>query len=390
MIKLKNFFLNYKYEIFIILATLITCLTFLSKVYVEDIALQIDSYYYYKTLISMVEDLDIEVSNNYFDDVYQYNYDIHRSPFSLGKDGKIYPKHSVIAPFLSIPFYWFFRGENNGKTAVLIFIIFNVILIYLLLYLYSVEYFDKKTGIITIILLLFTSPIIVETAFTGDLMIALMILGGLYLLQRNKPVIAGILMGFSVWARLTSLLFIIMLPLLAFKDKGIKKNIVIALLFTLIPLSMFGFFNYRYYGSFFSTSYDNVFCHINGEITVESCKDLHGETFLEGFKRVFIHRNSHDETLMEARVWDGILYQFPLWWLVIPGFILFWRKDRYLTIYTVVSFIIIVIFYSGYGTFHVRYVYPWICLFTLPLGCAVEYILNTGNETTEDEKKKKS
>ena len=183
---ITKFFVKYKYEILVIILTLIVNLTFLSRLYVEDIALPHDSFYYYKILLSMVKDHDIEVSNNIFNDVYEYDYDMHFSPFSRGKDDKIYPKHPVVLPFTAIPFYLLFKGNNDGKTSVLIYAIFSIVLIHLITFEFLQEYFDTRTSLLTIILILFSSPIIKEVSFSNDLLIVLLVLGGSLFIQKKQ------------------------------------------------------------------------------------------------------------------------------------------------------------------------------------------------------------
>ena len=380
LLKFKNFLLKNKLECFVLLITILTYMTFLSRVYTTDIALMGDSYYYYKIMISMVEDFDIEVSNNIFDDIYQYEYDIFYSPFSLGKNGKIYPKHPVLVSFLAIPFYLLFRGSNNGMTALLIFVASTVLILYLLIYIYIREYYDTKTSIITFLLLLYSTPMIKETGFGSDLIIAIFIFGGLYCLEKNRPSLGGLMLGFSVIGRVTSLLFIFLLPILLLREKT-KKNIIKALPFILIPLIIFGIFNYCYFGSPFTTGYDRTLCYKGGKVTIESHKNLYSKNLFDGFKRIFIQGEKVNKTFTEAHIFDPFPAQFPIWWFLIPGLILFSRKDRYLTIYIVTSFIIIIIFYGRYDIFQNRYIYPWLCFFCIPIASFIDWILKNASDT---------
>lgn len=372
--KIKKFLLKYKYEILIILLTLIIYLTHISRFYKEDIALKADGYYYYQTLLSIVKDHDIVVSNNIFNGVFEYNYDIHHSPFSVGKNGKIYPKHPVILAFTAIPFYFIFRFNNDGETAVLIYMIFNMVFLHLIIYKYLKEYFNNKTAILVLMIILLAGPVSRTITFSMDILTSLFIFGGLYLLRKKRLFIAGILLGFSVWCRLSNIIFILSLLLFLF-NKDMRKKIIITVIFSIIPLFLFGLYNNYYYGSFYTTSYDRVLCHINGKITIEKHSELINKDIPKAFKDIFI-KKSKSEDFFDMHNSDGLIYLYPLWFLIIPGLMLFARKDRYMSIYIILNFILILCFYTVYGMFQVRYIYPLLCFFNFPLGCIIEKIIN--------------
>src|SRR5580698_6375246 len=81
-----------------------------------------DCPYYAATTESLVHDGDWDIRNQLPGDLEKD----HEGFFALSKDNRIVPKHSVLMPIVSIPFYLIF-----GKTG---FLIFNLVQMCALLY----------------------------------------------------------------------------------------------------------------------------------------------------------------------------------------------------------------------------------------------------------------
>ena len=173
--------------------------------------------------------------------------------FALGKNGELYPKHSIFSAVFAVPFYMTF-GENGfaiAQFACSLLLLFST-------YILVVRVFSKAYCISTLIVICLSTEVFTAYHFFGysyDLHGTALIMLGLCLMRKSK-LWGAFIAGLALLVRPS---FILFLPLLPFAWNSIcKKEIADAVVGYLAAASIFLFLNYLLWGDPFVTAYQRV------------------------------------------------------------------------------------------------------------------------------------
>lgn len=153
-----------------------------------------DSYYYRATVISLVEDGDLFLENNVAKDPLN-------GQLALGVQGKLVPKHPILLPLLSLPFYLV-----GGSYGLLLFNLIATLGLILLLFKLNRLFFDPPIAFVTT-LFYATGALFFNFSYnySPDILATVLVLGGLYAIWRERRAWGVLLLGLSIFAKLTSL-----------------------------------------------------------------------------------------------------------------------------------------------------------------------------------------
>jgi hypothetical protein len=157
-----------------------------------------DCYYYRAAIISLLEDGDLIIS----DDVPARKR--LNGQLALGKDGRLdrlVPKHPILMPLVSLPFYAAF-----GSIGLLIFNVVQLIVLIGVVYLINTRFFDVATSVATALLFgAATLFLNYSYNYSPDVFSSLLLLTGVYFALCRRRALCAVFLGLSVFAKLTNL-----------------------------------------------------------------------------------------------------------------------------------------------------------------------------------------
>lgn len=182
--------------------------------------------------------------------------------FSLGGDGKLYPKHPIIISFLAAPFYGLF-GEFG-------FWLFNQCSLFFLLasaFAITCRLSSRRGAVGVMILLCFGTALLGHSyTFSFDLLGACFVVAGCSLM-RTWPVLGGVVSALSVYIRVTNILYF---PFLVFIWSDSSESVfcasmsrrIVGFLLGLVGLLLL---NWYLWGSPLTTPYHRMVFFRDGE-----------------------------------------------------------------------------------------------------------------------------
>jgi hypothetical protein len=161
----------------------------ISRMAAKETYLKGDCYYYRAVIVSILEDGDLLLENNVKEPL--------NGQLALGKDG-LAPKHPILMSLVSLPFYVLF-----GNPGLLLFNIVNCMILAILIFKLNLFFHSRLIALI-VTLLYATTTLFYDYAYnySPDIFSTVLLLGGLYLVlkQRFYPGLA--LLGLSLFAKL--------------------------------------------------------------------------------------------------------------------------------------------------------------------------------------------
>lgn len=232
------------------------------------------------------------------------------SNVAQGRNGW-YPKHSILLPLISIPFYWLL-----GTFGTLVVNVGQNLLFVLLIFLLSRRVARIEIAALVAVL---TSALpfvqLMSYGYSNDLLGANLALGALEAVFGGWFALAGMLAGAAIWSRLTNGSILPGLVLVGWEVGG-RRGVQRAVLFSLIPLGLFASYNTWAFGAPWSTSYQNVLIREGGRSLVDS----HVKAFNVRWDRGF-------ETEVLGGYEHGIFATFPLLAPGLPGLFLLGKRS---------------------------------------------------------------
>lgn len=173
--------------------------------------------------------------------------------FALGRDGQLYPKHSIISAFLAVPFYAVF-GEYG-------FLLFQEMSFFLLAY--SVYKIINKLSdsdypfIVLVGICLGTQGINYSYEFSYDMHATALIMFGLYL-SFSRPFLGSIIINMAVFVRPSFLLLTIPLSFANYFYSCRRRSLIYSFTGTSFTLGVFLLINYLLWGAPLITAYSRL------------------------------------------------------------------------------------------------------------------------------------
>lgn len=151
-----------------------------------------DCYYYRAAVVSLLEDGDLLLENNVPADLLNHQ-------LAIGTEGFV-PKHPIIMPLVSLPFYFLF-----GTPGLLLFNILDCMILIVLIFKLNCLFHNHLVALITTILYA-TGTLFLEYTYnySPDVFSTVLLLAGLYLILRERFYVGVFLLGLSLFARITN------------------------------------------------------------------------------------------------------------------------------------------------------------------------------------------
>lgn len=285
------------------------------------------------------------------------------SNVALGRDGRWYPKHPVLLPVLSIPFFWVF-GTVGTLVLNAVLSVACVLLVFLLCRRFC------PPGPAALVAVLFAAqPATLSAAygFSNDLLGSALILGALELVLSGRAGLAGVLAGFSLWTRVTHAIFLPTLVLAGVHAVG-WRGVLRASLFALLPLGTFGALNTWMFGVPWVTPYQMVLVRENGVMTTASHSRLFTIPVLEGLRAILFGKDS------VFRAWPAALPG-------LVGLVLLLRRRPILATAAVLAFVLPVLTYAPYRWYRSPFLHASAALAIVGLGVIAAWVFPSSAAT---------
>jgi hypothetical protein len=248
-----------------------------------------DCYYYRAAVVSLLEDGDLYLSD-----------DVGGDPFNgslaLGREGRrdrLVPKHPILMPIASLPFY-----AALGTVGLLVFNVAITIGVALLVFTLNRLYFTPWVSLW--VALLFTiGTLFFDYAYnySPDTFSTLLVLGGLYAALRQRHAPAAILLGLAIFAKLPNAVLVAIISLYVALDLlrlrplpgGTRRALArlllyaVVLLASLVPLA---WTNHALYGSVTTVGYHRA---VKGD-GIEDTSGAFHQPYVAGLGRLLFHR----------------------------------------------------------------------------------------------------
>ncbi len=293
------------------------------------------------------------------------NLDVAWSNVSVGSGGEWYPKHSVLMPIVSTPFFIAF-----GVDGLLVFNALAMVLALFLGYRLAARFSPPEAATI-VVFLVSACPLVpyLTYAYSHDVFYAALAAGGCEALASRRPGLAGFLLGLAVVAKVTNILVAAPVTLaLVGRD---RRSLGRAIAFGTIPLAAFAVANWLMYGSPFVTSYHRILTVRDGTPSVETY-DVFGTPLDQGLRRFF------------TRSAEGELAQMAaLPFAAYVGLPFLFQRARAVAIALAVSLAAFLVAFAKYRYGGARFFMPWLVLSVAP-GAALLAALVRGGAPLRD------
>lgn len=323
----------------------LACLAVVLPFYLQSVAVRYqrepflvgDSPYYANVAISLLGDGDLDQHNQTDRAIFEHpspasRIDMYRSNISLGTRGEWYPKHSIVLPLLSVPFYAAWGGR--GLLAV------NLLVLLLL-----VLAMRRMAGLVAgpgasaaAAVLLGLTPLFYHFAYSysADILGAALVVAGFWAAGSKRLLAAGLLLGLATWAKLPNLLALVaLLPVLAGEPGWLRRWLRLGTGAALL-LGLFAALNWYRFGAPWITAYSRVLVVNGGRPGLADHLSAFNRPFWEG---------------LWLQLFDpvhGLLTTAPVAVLGLGGLALLPRRARRLGLGVGLFFLVTILFYCKY------------------------------------------
>ena len=219
-----------------------------------------DGVAYRATLMSLLDDHDLEIRNQ----LQSLGY-TPVSHASLGANGEWYPKHPVLMPVLSLPFF-----AAAGDPGLLAFNVAQLSALAALMWALARRAATARAAWIATLAFAFTT-MLRDGAYnwSPDVLTAVITLAAVLAQIAGVPILAGLLWGMSIWSKLPNLFLLV--PAAAYAAMVYsRRDLARAAVALAVPIAALAIFNFALFGSPWLTSYDRVIASIVGPaVTLE-------------------------------------------------------------------------------------------------------------------------
>jgi hypothetical protein len=268
-----------------------------------------DCRYYALTAESILRDGDLDLTNQLLGDepleTAREKLRLHEGFFAVSPAGRVVPKHSILLPLISLPFV--------ATFGVYGFLIANVLIaIALVAGVADLAGNSPAARVVALLIFATSSWIIYSCNYSPDLFVAALIVWSYSLARRERWLLAGLLAGLAVWAKVYAA--IILLPLaIVILPAGWRASLRAAAgaLAGVTPMLIL---NAMLYGGPLVTGYDrDARVAAEGFIFHEHYSKFN-QPILTGIRDVLFDRNA------------GMIRTAPLWFFWPLGFALAWKE----------------------------------------------------------------
>jgi PA14 domain-containing protein/glycosyl transferase family 87 len=332
-----------------------------------------DSPYYANTVISMLHDGDLDQRNQSDTSIFEKpkswtNIGMYDSNLARGSRGEWYPKHTLILPFLSVPFYAALGGQG--------LLIFNVVILLLMLVVVRrvAWHFASPAAADVAAVAIGLTPLFHHFAYSysADILAAVLIVGGVGALLSQRGLAAGFLLGLSVWVKIPNgiVLPLAFFLLLILKDYRTLFRFIFG---CAVSLGIFAGFNWYQFGAPWITSYQRVWTIERGVSTIGDHVSSFDFPFWEGMRLQLV------DSL------HGLIPTAGAAVLAIFGYFSLFKKSRPAFFLILLFSAITFLFYCKYdfvtgSHYSNRFLMPVVALAAIPLACLLDALFRKKSE----------
>jgi hypothetical protein len=317
-----------------------------------------DCPYYASAAVSLWEDGDLDLSNQI-----RGGLALHQKQIALGRDGAWVPKHPVLMPALSVPFYALF-----GVAGFLVFNVVTILLLASVVYATARHYLDLEPALAATGLV-FAATFLRAYVYnySPDLLATLLVLSGILLVVKRRPVAGGGFLGIAVLAKVTNLFVAaLVVGFLVFRRGG--REAAWAAVGIVPGLAAWMLVNLALFGGPAVTGYDRTLVLQDGVAQTVSHKGFFDLPLLDGMSG----------QLLDPRV--GLLTTSPILLLAIPGFVIFLRRHPWdAALFLGISEFLFLLFstYRWWATSHYgnRFLMLPVVLAAVPMAFALQVVI---------------
>jgi len=316
-----------------------------------------DCPYYASTAVSLWTDGDLDLRNQL-----RGGLPVHQRQIALGVKGQWFPKHPVLMPLLSVPFY--------ATLGVAGFLLFNSLVfagLGIVVWMLCRRHVSPALSTLTTAAILggtFLRAYVYN--YSPDLFAAFLFLAGLLLVLQDRPLPGGGCLGLSVMAKVTNLFsLLIVMGFLCFRPR--RRDALLVASGALPFLVGMALLNTAMFGSPTTTGYDRTLVLEHGSPTTISHRGFFDLPLLEGVQgQLFSQRT-------------GLLTTSPLLLLALPGMLLLLRRHSWegLLVLSLAEFTFLLFStYRWWATSHYgnRFLMAPVALAAIPLALTLEEI----------------
>jgi len=298
-----------------------------------------DSWWYMQIVESMVQNGDLDISNNIPPSMH-----VSQSQLALSAKGYLAPKHGIFFPLVSVPFYLLFG--NAGYP------LFNLILtigILILLFQIIRVFFDELIALTTTLIYAFSSVIFLYSYnYLADLWSVMLMLFGIKLVLQSKYYGASIFIALAIFAKVTNVVWVAPIFIFIGIDLWSKRNakfiiflkevLKIALIFLIMILPVL-VSNYLIYGSPFITGYQRIVSYtMDGNMILLAHTTDFNNSFFDGLSVLFFDSNV------------GILWDNYVIIIAVLGIVFSYRIKQRSSVLLLLSIVVLqLLFFSKYN-----------------------------------------
>src|SRR5262249_13681389 len=158
-----------------------------------------DCAYYRATLVSLLEDRDLDVANQLMRERYPLPSNVAR-----GRRGEFYPKHPILLAVVALPFY-----VVAGDIGLLAFNLAQLAALVLVMWIGARRYATNEVALAIVLWYAFGTMLRpVAYNFAPDVLSTLLVTGAIVALLYGRNAGAGALLGLALWAKWTNAIFV--------------------------------------------------------------------------------------------------------------------------------------------------------------------------------------
>jgi len=319
-----------------------------------------DCAYYRATLVSLLEDRDLDVANNLTVQRYSMPSNVAR-----GRRGEFYPKHPILLAVVALPFY-----VVAGDIGLLAFNLAQLAALVLVIWIGARRYASNEIALAIVLWYAFGTMLRpVAYNFAPDVLSTLLVTGAIVALLYGRSVGAGALLGLSLWAKWTNAIFVpvVLAWLLGRRD---WRSLVRLGAGAAAPVLGLLALNWHMFGSPFVTPYDRVLIVENRRWVLEpSHRTFFTVPFWSGLWTQLTDRRA------------GLLFAAPPVVLAAPGLVAIFRRARAEALLIGAACVAQLVMFAKYDQWNVssygpRFLLSVVALSALPAAAALAWLVD--------------
>jgi len=281
---------------------------------------------------------------------WNHNLDSGWSNVSLGADGKTpYPKHPLLLPILTTPVFWLFGdlGLLFANAGLLVAMLWSAFLI--------ASRFAAPSSALGMAAIFACLPLFERGAhsYSNDVLYGFLVVAALERFMARRMVVAGLLLGLSMWAKSTNVLFCVPFGAILLWRRQWKDFAILAGV-AFIPFGIHLVMNWAMFGGPLETAYQRILIREGGQPVIYDIANNFGRAFGEGVKSLWSDK------------WQGLDEYMSFGFIALLGLPLMLRKAPAFTTAFIVSLAGFVVLYAKYNFTYARFFTPWAALLVIP------------------------